>query len=209
MNRLSAAAAAALIGLLVAACGASGASAGGGTASASQAVVTPTPVASPSASGSVSPGEAELLALIPDRVGNVTLAANKQSFSGEEFVGSGTASQEAQDFLNGLGVSTEDVSVAVGFGVDTGSGALFAELLFRAEGASSDQLVSLFQDAANQQQETPLEWESAAIGGKTVEKTANPVQGTGTVYLYASGDLLAYITASDDNMAAEALSILP
>ena len=208
MKRLSAAVAAALIGLLVAACAGSGASPVGGTAGASQAIITPTALASPSASGSaLSSGAAELAALIPDNIGNITL--QKQSFSGEQFVGSGTASKEAQDFLNGLGVSTDDVTVAVGFGVDPGSQALFAELLFRAQGASSDQLLSLFKDAANKQQQVPLEWQSVQVGGKNVEKTANPTQGAGTVYLYATGDLLAYITAGNDDQAAEALSSLP
>jgi hypothetical protein len=204
VNRLTAAVTAVLIGILLVACGSSSASSSGATASAS-----PTQVASPSASGSA-PASAgnELEALIPDKIGTVTL--QKQAFSGRQFVGSGGASQEAQDFLNGLGVATDDVTVAVGFGIDPGSSALFAELLFRAEGASSDRLLSLFKQAADSQQDSPLEWQSVQVGGKSVEKAANPVQqGGSSVYLYATGDLLAYITASSDDQASEALSALP
>jgi hypothetical protein len=181
-----------------------------GAASATQAV-TPTPtVASPS--GGVLPSlpssAKDLEALIPDKIGNITL--QKASMTGNEFVGSGNASQEAQDFLSGLGVATDDVSVAIGFGADlSGSGDAVAVLLFRAKGASSDRLVSLFKEATNRERETPLDWQSADLGGKHVEKAADPQQGNSTIYLYATGDLLVFVTAGSDNQAAEALSDLP
>jgi hypothetical protein len=209
LNRLIGLALVVLIGIVAAACGSSAASAGATSGGSTQPLATPTVAGTASASATVVPSEAsDLVAMIPDKIGNITL--QRQAMSGAEFVGSGGATQEAQDFLDSLGVSTDDVTVAVGIGVDAGSGSVFAELLFRAKGASSDQLLNLFKDAADrQQQQSPLEWQSVQLDGKTVEKTANPVQGTGTVYLYASGDLLAYITASDEQLAAEALSALP
>lgn len=206
MNRSAAAAAGMLALLLLAGCGSSGASSGSPVATLS---LTPSTAAeaTPTSTASASSDAGELGALIPNTIGNITL--QKQSMSGDQFVGSGTATQEAQDFLDGLGVSTDDVTVAVGFGVDPGSGSVFAELLFRAQGASSDRLMSLFMEAADRQQETPLQWQSVQIGGKTVEKATTTQQGAGTVYLYASGDLLAYIGAASDDQAAEALAALP
>jgi len=145
--------------------------------------------------------------MIPDEIGTICL--QKSAMSGEEFVGSGGAGQEAQDFLQGLGVSAEDVSVAVGFGADLGSGNTVAILLFRAQDVSSDRLVSLFKQAADQDRDNPLDWQSASVGGKTVERAADPKQGSGSIYLYATGDLLAFVTAGSDDIAAEALSRVP
>ena len=202
MSQFTAAAMAVVLGLLITACGSA---AGTPSASAGAALNTPIPSSSlPAASGST-----ELEALIPDKVGTITL--QKASMSGEQFVGSGGASQEAQDFLQGLGVSADDVSVAVGFGTDLASTGTVAILLFRAQGASSDRLVNLFKQAADRDRDNPLDWQSASVGGKQVERAADPEQGTGSgsIYLYATGDLLAFVTAGNDDTAAEALSRLP
>lgn len=200
MSRFTPVAMAVVLGLLVTACGPAA-----GTPSPSAALNTPIASASlPAASSS-----SELEALIPDKVGTITL--QKASMSGEQFVGSGGASQEAQDFLQGLGVSVDDVSVAVGFGTDLASTGTVAILLFRAQGASSDRLVSLFKQAADRDRDNPLDWQAASVGGKQVERAADPEQGTGSgsIYLYATGELLAFVTAGNDDTAAEALSRLP
>jgi hypothetical protein len=183
------------MGALVTACG---------SPSASPSVA---PSAISSSAASLSASAAALQALIPDKIGTITV--QKAAMSGEEFVGSGSASQEAQTFLQGLGVSADDVSVAIGFGTDVGSGSTVAMLLFRAEGASSDRLVSLFQEAANRDRENPLDWQAATLGSKTVERATDPKQGSGSIYLYARGVLLAFLTAGSDDIAAEALSGLP
>jgi hypothetical protein len=206
VNRFTTAALVSLVAVVVTACGSS-------TNSASPSpVATPSATAQSSGSGIAVPSlpssAKDLEALIPDTVGTITL--QKASMTGNEFVGSGNASQEAQDFLTGLGVSTDDVSVAIGFGADvSGSGDAVAVLLFRANGASSDRLLSLFKDATNRERKTPLVWQTASLGDKQVEKAADPEQGTGSVYLYATGDLLAFVTAGDDTKATEALSALP
>jgi hypothetical protein len=208
LNRLIAAGMAALIGIGAAACGAQGASTGSLTASTTQAVATPSVAATSSATGDALPsGATDLEALIPDKVGKIVL--QKASMSGDQFVGSGNATQEARDFLQGLGVSTDDVSVAVGFGADLGTGDTVAVLLFRALGANSDQLVSRFKEATDRERDNPLDWQSADLGGKHVEKAADPQQGNGSIYLYATGDLLVFVTAGSDERAAEALSALP
>jgi hypothetical protein len=210
VNRFTTAALVALVAVVVTACGSST-----NSASPSQAAATtPSQAASaaPTGSGAALPSlpssAKDLEALIPDKIGTLTL--QKASMNGNEFVGSGNASQEAQDFLTGLGVSTDDVSVAIGFGADvSGSGDAVAVLLFRAKGASSDRLLSLFKEATNRDRKTPLVWAPASLGGKEVQKAADPEQGDGSVYLYATGDLLAFVTAGDDTKATEALSALP
>jgi hypothetical protein len=206
VNRFTTAALVSLVAVVVTACGSST-----NSASPSQ-VATPSASVQPSGSGVAIPSlpssAKDLEALIPDKIGTITL--QKASMTGNEFVGSGNATQEAQDFLNGLGVATDDVSVAIGFGADiSGSGDAVAVLLFRAKGASSDRLLSLFKDATNRERKTPLVWVPATLGSKQVEKASDPEQGNASIYLYATGDLLAFVTAGNDTNATEALSALP
>lgn len=208
MNRFIAGAMTALVAIVISACGSS-------TDSATPSLATPTVV--PSGSGVAIPSlpsdAKDLEALIPDKIGNLTLI--KASMTGKEFVGSAGAPQEAQDFLSGLGVSTDDVTVALGLGADTtgadttGVGDAVAVLLFRAQGASSDRLLSLFKEATDRERKTPLDWQPASLGGKDVQKAADPQQGGNTIYLYATGDLLVFVTAGDDTQAGEALAALP
>jgi hypothetical protein len=203
VNRFIAGVIATLVVVVLAACGSP-------TNSASPSLASPTVVPSPSgvATPSLPSGAKDLEALIPDKIGSLTLI--KASMTGKEFVGSAGASQEAQDFLTGLGVSTDDVSVAVGLAADqSGSGDAVAVLLFRAQGASSDRLLSLFKQATDRERPTPLDWQSASLGGKSVQKAADPQQGGNSIYLYATGDLLVFVTAADDTQAGEALAALP
>lgn len=210
MNRFTTAAMVALVAVVVTACGSST-----NSASPSQAAVaTPSLAASaaPTGSGAALPSlpssAKDLEALIPDKIGDITVL--KSSMTGSQFVGEGAGVKDAQDFLNGLGVSTEDVSVAIGLAGDlNASSNPLAIVLFRAKGASSDRLLSLFKEATNRERKTPLVWAPASLGGKEVQKAADPEQGGGSVYLYATGDLLAFVTAGDDTKATEALSALP
>ena len=207
MNRFTAVAMAALLAVVASACGPSGSSPAGSQAALSTATPTIEPTPATSGQPSLPSSAKDLEALIPNKVGKVTL--QKASMSGNEFVGSGNATKEAQDFLDALGVSSQDVSVAIGFGADTGTGEALAVLLFRANGASSDRLLSLFKAATDKERDTPLDWQSADLGGKHVEKATDPEQGNSTLYLYATGDLLVFVTAGNDQKAAEALSALP
>ena len=205
MNRFTAVAMAALMAVVISACGPSSGSPNGSAA----ALATPTPEPTPTQSAlpSLPSSAKDREALIPDKIGKVTL--QKASMTGNEFVGSGNATKEAQDFLDALGVSSNDVAVAIGFGADLSSGDAIAVLLFRAEGASSDRLLTLFKAATDKERDTPLQWEPADLGGKHVEKASDPEQPAGTLYLYATGDLLVFVTAGSDDKAAEALSALP
>jgi hypothetical protein len=202
VNSLRAALAATLLlAFAIAACG-SGASA------------SPTPTATvepsePAASGAEPslPSEAgDLEALIPDTVGGVTL--QKLSMRGNEFANSGSASAEAEEFLNNLGVSPDDVSVAIGFGISPDSGSGAAVFVFKAEGADSGRLLQTFKDATDAERDTPLEWESATVGGKQVERATDPEMDN-RVYLYVTGDLLVFVATANEDDAAEVLAGLP
>jgi hypothetical protein len=194
-----------LLASAVAAC-----SSGGATASPTPSVPTTVEPSAASSSEGAAPslpsGAEDLEALIPDTIGGVAL--QKLSMQGNEFANSGSASAEAEEFLRTLGVSPDDVSVAIGFGLasDTGSGV--AVFVFRAQGAESDRLLQAFKDATDAERETPLEWESVNVGGKQVERATDPEQGN-RVYLYVKDDLLAFVATTSEDDAAEVLGGMP
>jgi hypothetical protein len=188
------------------------------TAACSSSTTSPTPTVeapSPSlAESSASEGALpslpssaqDLEALIPDTVGGVAL--QKLSMLGNEFANSGSASAEAEEFLRNLGVSPEDVAVAIGFGVAPDSGSGVAVFAFRAEGADSGRLLQTFKDATDAERETPLDWETVNVGGKQVERATDPEQNN-SVYLYVNGDVLVFVATTSEDDAAEVLAGLP
>jgi hypothetical protein len=83
-----------------------------------------------------------------------------------------------------------------------------AVFAFRAEGADSGRLLQTFKDATDAERETPLEWETANVGGKEVERATDPEQDN-SVYLYVNGDVLVFVATTSEDDAAEVLSGLP
>lgn len=206
MNSLRAALAAiVLLAFAAAACSGGGASASP-TPSVPATVEPSAALSSEGAVPSLPSGAEDLEVLIPDTIGGVAL--QKLSMRGNEFANSGGASAEAEEFLRTLGVSPEDVSVAIGFGLSTDTGSGVAVFVFRAEGADSARLLQAFKDATDAERETPLEWESVNIGGKQVERAADPEQNN-RVYLYVKDDLLAFVATTNEDDAAEVLGGMP
>ena len=201
LNRIHAAVAALVLAMLIAACGGSASSA---TASptASPELTTSSTAALPGA-GAVS----DLEALIPAEIGGITL--QKSSMSGDQFVNSGSTSQELQDFLGGLGVAVEDVAIAIGVGLSPESGEAAAMFAFRADGADTARLVNGFKEAYDADNDRGLVWEPVSIGGKSAERTTNPQQPNQVIYLYAKDDILFFLTTANEEQAAEALAGLP
>jgi hypothetical protein len=148
----------------------------------------------------------ELEALVPNDIGGTAL--QKFSMQGDEFVSSGGATEETEQFLDGLGVSTDDVAVAAGYGVATDTGDPFAVFVFQAEGAGSERLMSVFKQALDSDRDPPLEWEAKSVGGKPVEQAVDAERDS-QVYLYAKGDVLFYLAATREEYAAEALEAMP
>jgi hypothetical protein len=193
-----------LLAVAVAACGGSG----GAATSPTPSVCAEPSAASSTVGGQASPppGAADPEALIPDTVGDVAL--QKMSMQGNEFANSASASAEAQEFLRNLGVSPDDVSVAIGFGLSADSCQAVAVFAFRAVGADSGQLMEAMRQAIDAKSHTPLTWESATVGGKSVQRTSN-ADRQGMTYLYVTGDLLIFVATTNEADAAEVLAGMP
>jgi len=206
VNRLRTTAALAAVVIILAACGPAASESSEESAAASiEASIEASAAASeaqPSEGGTL-PSEgvvADLEALIPDTVGGLTM--QKLSMRGSEFLLGEDPDPATVTFLEDLGVSPSDVSVAFGFSQD-GSVVM---VLFRAEGADSGQLLSGFKQASGASAESPMEWSSATVAGKQVE-VAN--DGASTTYLYAMDDILVFLATADSAAAEEVLGGLP
>jgi hypothetical protein len=145
--------------------------------------------------------DAELEALIPDRVGGQSMT--KTSMKGDSFLDDAPdGGDAARAFFEGIGVNPSDVSVAFGF-----SPAGVAVQIFRAPGADADALVEGFKDATDADRNTPLDWTATNVGGKDVETAVN-ADSEQTLFLYGVGDLVVVVSGDEAN-AAEILSGMP
>lgn len=196
--------------MVLAACGETASPSGSPSATA-----TPEPTPSPSepvagtdgAAPSLPSSVPELEALIPDEVAGLPL--QKSSMRGEDFIDSQEADELTREFLRQIEVDPEDLAVAVGFGLNRDTGTGLGVLVFNAQGADPDALVRVFKETSDAERETPLEWESVTVGGKEVERTTDPLQGDQVVHLYGHEDTLFLVSATSDEIAAEALEALP
>jgi hypothetical protein len=146
---------------------------------------------------------ADLEALIPDTVGDLTM--QKESMAGSEFLVSQDSDPATVKFIEDLGVSPSDISIAVGFGFSTDASSTLVMFVFRAAGADTDQLISGFKTATDAERDTPLTWTSTEVAGKQVETSTDA--GT-TIYLYAKDDVLVFISG-DAASTEEAIGGLP
>jgi hypothetical protein len=147
---------------------------------------------------------ADLEALIPDTVGDLTM--QKTSMQGNEYLLNPDGDPAMLQFLQDVGVSPNDISMATGSGFNADFSSSAFMFVIRAQGANSDALLSAFQQAMDSDAASPLEWSSANIGGKQVQTSGDD---SGTTYLYAKGDIVFWIFASDLEAAAEILGGLP
>jgi hypothetical protein len=209
VNRFRSIAITVVAGFVLVACGpaASGSSAPSAGGAASQA-------AQASSGGGPGPSftagaVADLEALIPDTIGGVTM--QKQSMQGNQYLVGPNTDPATVKFLQDLGVSPNDISMAVGFGFapapsgsDTGVSVIM--FVFRAKGADGNKLVAGFKQAALTSGESPLEWANANVGGKQVQTASQSGQ---LVYLYVKDDILFFIGVSSEGLAQQILSGLP
>jgi len=167
---------------------------------------TPTPAAQQSASEPTpSAGVvAELEALIPDKIGDVTMT--KQSMKGSDLIASGTGDPTAEKFLQDLGVSPESIAIAFGFGISADGSGGAAMFVFQATGAGRDKLIQVFKDAQTAEATTPIVWASQSIGGKDVQVATDSGQ---TIYLYATNDVLFELAVNDVDAATAVIASLP
>jgi hypothetical protein len=143
---------------------------------------------------------------LPNAINGVPLV--KYSFKGATFLESGADNQQdLVDFLTSLGKSPNDLSVA--FAGDA-NGQLDVQLgAFRVAGADSNALLAAFVAAT--QKESPQDTVSQGnVGGKNVTQIVDPSDTTsGTIYIYANGDTLFYVSSPDATLAASALQAMP
>lgn len=178
---------------------------------------TPTPTPEPTPSGSsVLPsgfpvgsfdlnGDPSLAATLPGSVGGYTL----QTFSmrGDMFMNSGTVSDPSfQKFLDSVGASLSDVSVAVGSA--TAGTDVFTIVAFRVAGASASALQQEFLGALSTSGQVSG-WGTQSIGGKSVSVATNTGSEGGDLYAYVTGDTLYYIVTTNSSLAEQGLSQLP
>lgn len=203
MNRFRSIVLTAVTGLALVACGPA-ASSGEPSSGESQAAASQAQSSGGGSEASFSQGlVADLEALIPDTVGDLTI--DKSSMRGNEFLVDENADPATVEFLEDLGVSPSDVSMAVGFGFSSDASSSLIMFVFRASGAETSRLVSAFKASLDSQRDAPLTWTSDEVGGKSVEKATD---GETTIYLYARNDVLIFVSGDADS-TAEALSGLP
>jgi hypothetical protein len=206
VNRFRAALAVAVMSAVIAACG-SDSSPSASVSAAASVAESESAAASASADASLPSEAQDLEALIPDQLGD--LALQKSSMQGTQFLESGEADPETEQFLQDLGVAPEDIAVAFGFGFSADALSNVGIFVFRAEGADTNRLLDVFKESSNTDRDEPLSWESQTVGGKDVQRTVDPEQNNQVVYLYATGDILFLVSATEDETAVEALEQLP
>lgn len=204
MNRLRAAASAGLVAVLIAACSGSSPSEG---AASEEPTATPSPTAAASEGGglpSLEPGAGDLDSLLPDEVGGITL--QYQFAQGNAVLGSEGVTPEIQDFLDRVGSSMDDVSIAIGIGVDPSSGGGVSIFAIRVAGAGSDAL----RDEMTQTMETDNDSvvTEANVGGKDVLTFGTAGQDP-EGFMYVHDDVVFLVGASTPELSTEALSLLP
>ncbi|HET7410711.1 MAG TPA: hypothetical protein VFJ13_10985 [Paracoccaceae bacterium] len=155
----------------------------------------------------------ELLALLPDKVGDVASFPQAQvSMNGKDFIAQGgdQGNQEFVDFLQRLGASADDVTVASKTYADlaNASGEATAIFAFRVAGADSSKLLAEMQTAIASGEDN-VTWQAATLGGKSVQVAATSQMAGGQTYVYVRSEIVFAVITSDDALAEDALSQLP
>jgi hypothetical protein len=205
VNRFLTLAVTAVAGFVLVACGPAATDSSSEPSSAESAAVSQ---AAASSGDGVQPSftegaVADLEALIPDNVGD--LAMQKTSTKGDEFLTSSDADPAVAKFVNDLGVSPSDISIAIGFGFSADASSSLGMFVFRASGADTNRLIAAFKEANDADRDAPLTWSGTTVGGKQVESA---VDGETTYYLYAKDDVLFFLSG-DPTSTEEAISGLP
>jgi hypothetical protein len=204
VNRYRTIALTALAGLVLVACGSAASQSkepGGASQPASQAAQASGGGAEASFGAGV---VAELEALIPDTVGTMTM--KKESMRGNDYLVAQGSDEATIQFIRDLGVSPSDISMAFGSGADQTAGSFAFVFIVRAQGASSDKLLSAFETAMSQDAASPVQWTDSTVGGKHVRVTASD---TGSTYVYVKGDTVFWIITTVADDAAKVLGGLP
>jgi hypothetical protein len=175
---------------------------------ACQPSASPSPSDSGPASGEPLPsfvGDQELEDTIPTSVDGLTFL--RVSMSGPDFIAE-DVDQRFLDFIDALDADIDEVSVAVGLGTNLDGDRTASIFAFRVRGAEAANLVDQFKATADANAD-PLVWHPDTIGGKDVE-VAEPNDDFPTpIALYAVGDVLYFVSASDQDAFEAIIAELP
>lgn len=169
------------------------------------------PVGSPSpsevaTSGAPRPslvGAPDLEATLPSEAAGITLQSF--SMSGPDFV-EGEVDEQFIDFIESLGADVQDVSVAFAFGANADGTQTASAFAFQVAGASAQELIDAFKASAEQ----GLVWQPQSMGGKSVEASVpDPPDFPIPVVLYATADVLYFVSSTDPNATQEIIAFLP
>jgi hypothetical protein len=205
VNRFRAAAGAAVIAVLIAAC--SGASSPAEDSQTEEPTATPAPSVEASEDGSAAsfaPGAGDLDSLLPDEVGGITL--EYQFAEGEGVLGSEGMTPEVQDFLDRVGADADDISSAIGFGIDQPSGGIITIFAIRVAGADEGSLRDEFRQVMEEDADSVSS--EATLGGKQVISFGTEGEEPDG-YMYVHNDVVFMVGGSSQELTEEALSLLP
>jgi hypothetical protein len=170
---------------------------------------SPSAAESSAAGGSGGPsfiGNPDLEATLPEEAAGI-IFFQSVSMSGPDFVSAEVAEQFVA-FIDQLGADIDDVSVAFTLGANFDGTKTASVFAFQVNGADSQQLVDAFKASAEEGGEG-LVWNPQTVGGKAVE-VAEPTPDFPTpVALYATGDVLYFVSSSDPTAFEAILSGLP
>ncbi|MGH2462175.1 MAG: hypothetical protein ACRDFZ_00940 [Candidatus Limnocylindria bacterium] len=156
-------------------------------------------------SGSAIPsfvGAADLEATLPTIAAGIPLQSF--SMSGPDFI-AGEEDEQFLAFIESLGADVEDVSVALAFGANAEGTQTASVFAFQVSGASAPELIEAFKASAEQ----GLTWHPATMGGKSVEVSETTPDFATPVALYATGDVLYFVSSTDPDAMAGILAFLP
>jgi hypothetical protein len=152
-------------------------------------------------------GDPELEATLPDEAGDIRFYQTF-SMSGPDFLSADIDDQFVR-FVESLGADIDDVSVAFALGSNfdvTDTASVFA---FQVDGAEAAELVDEFKASAEEEGADPLTWEPQTVRGKSIE-VAQPNDDFPTpIALYATGDVLYFVSCTDPASFEEIIASLP
>lgn len=168
-------------------------------------VTSPSPSEAATTSGAPVPsfvGAPDLEATLPTQAGGISLQIF--SMSGPDFL-EGEEDPQFVAFIESLGADISDVSVAFAFGANSDGTQTASAFAFQVAGSSADELVEAFKASAEQ----GLVWNPATVGGKSVEVSETTPEFATPVALYATGDVLYFVSSTDPIAFEEILAFLP
>jgi hypothetical protein len=136
------------------------------------------------------------------------MPAHKGSMRGDLFLASGLSTPDLGGYLARLGVRPRDISISFAYVVaGLGGTGVFA---FDVRGANQQDLTRAFTDERQPEIRAQIAWQSKVVGGKPTVTAADPGWAVGTsVYRYAAGGVVFFISAGHESTAGEILASLP